>query len=166
LLLSSPSHCPPPIIPLHFPLVQLTVISSVSASYLEPVHSPRGRRLPFGRSYVRILASSLDPVHSPRGRRLPSGRSYVRILARGSFTRRIISLFSSVFQEIGAKSRRNKHPGFREHTCRPVTHQSDRLCGLVVRLPGLQTQRSRVRLKAVPDFLSSNGSGTGSTQPL
>jgi hypothetical protein len=29
----------------------------------------------------------------------------------------------------------------------------------------LQIQRSRVRFLALPDFLSSNGSGTGSTQP-
>ena len=30
----------------------------------------------------------------------------------------------------------------------------------------LQIQRSRVRFPALPDFLSSSGSGTGSTQPL
>jgi hypothetical protein len=30
----------------------------------------------------------------------------------------------------------------------------------------LLTQRSRVRFLALPDFLSSSGSGTGSTQPL
>jgi hypothetical protein len=30
----------------------------------------------------------------------------------------------------------------------------------------LLTQRSRVRFPALPDFLSSSGSGTGSTQPL
>jgi hypothetical protein len=30
----------------------------------------------------------------------------------------------------------------------------------------LLTQRSRVRFSALPDFLSSSGSGTGSTQPL
>ena len=29
----------------------------------------------------------------------------------------------------------------------------------------LQIQRSRVRSAAIPDFLSSSGSGTGSTQP-
>jgi hypothetical protein len=29
----------------------------------------------------------------------------------------------------------------------------------------LLTQRSRVRFPALPDFLSSSGSGTGSTQP-
>ena len=29
----------------------------------------------------------------------------------------------------------------------------------------LQIQRSRVRFSALPDFLSSSGSGTGSTQP-
>ena len=29
----------------------------------------------------------------------------------------------------------------------------------------LQIQRSRVRSPALPDFLSSSGSGTGSTQP-
>jgi hypothetical protein len=29
----------------------------------------------------------------------------------------------------------------------------------------LQIQRSRVRFPTLPDFLSSNGSGTGSTQP-
>ena len=41
---------------------------------------------------------------------------------------------------------------------------SDRLCGLVVRVSGY-IQRSRVRFPALPDFLSSSGSGTGSTQP-
>jgi hypothetical protein len=30
----------------------------------------------------------------------------------------------------------------------------------------LQTHRSRIRFPALPDFLSSSGSGTGSTQPL
>ena len=29
----------------------------------------------------------------------------------------------------------------------------------------LQIERSRVRFKALPDFLSSSGSGTGPTQP-
>ena len=29
----------------------------------------------------------------------------------------------------------------------------------------LQIQKSRVRFPALPDFLSSSGSGTGSTQP-
>jgi hypothetical protein len=37
----------------------------------------------------------------------------------------------------------------------------DRLCGLVVTVP-----RSWVRFPALPDFLSTSGSGTGSTQPL
>jgi len=41
----------------------------------------------------------------------------------------------------------------------------DRLCGLVVRVSGYRLQRSRVRSPALPDFLSSRGSGTGSTQP-
>ena len=36
----------------------------------------------------------------------------------------------------------------------------DRLCDLVVRVSGY-----RVRSPALPDFLSSSGSGTGSTQP-
>ena len=36
----------------------------------------------------------------------------------------------------------------------------DRLCGLVVRVSGY-----RYRSPALPDFLSSSGSGTGSTQP-
>ena len=42
-----------------------------------------------------------------------------------------------------------------------LEHLGDRLCGLVVR----EIQRSRVRFPALPDFLSSSGSGTGSTQP-
>jgi hypothetical protein len=41
----------------------------------------------------------------------------------------------------------------------------ERLCGLVVRVPGYRNQRTRVRLPALPDFLRSSGSGTGSTQP-
>jgi hypothetical protein len=40
--------------------------------------------------------------------------------------------------------------------------ESDRLCGLVVTVPGYI---SRVRFPAVPYFLTSSGSGTGSTQP-
>jgi hypothetical protein len=38
----------------------------------------------------------------------------------------------------------------------------DRHCGLVVRVPGY---RVRLRFPALPDFLRSSGSGTGSTQP-
>jgi hypothetical protein len=38
---------------------------------------------------------------------------------------------------------------------------TDRLCSLVVRVPGY---RSRVRFPALPNFLRSSGSGTGSTQ--
>jgi hypothetical protein len=37
-----------------------------------------------------------------------------------------------------------------------------RLCGLVV---GVPSYTYRVRFSALPDFLRSNGSGTGSTQP-
>jgi hypothetical protein len=43
----------------------------------------------------------------------------------------------------------------------------DRLCDLVVRVPGyrsIQIQRSRVRFPALPDFLRSSGSGTEPTQ--
>jgi hypothetical protein len=43
---------------------------------------------------------------------------------------------------------------------------TDHLYGVVVRLPGYTPQRSRVRFPALSDFLSSIGSGTGSTQPL
>jgi hypothetical protein len=38
----------------------------------------------------------------------------------------------------------------------------DRLCG---QRSWLQTQRTRVWFPALPDFLRSSGSGTGSTQP-
>jgi hypothetical protein len=37
----------------------------------------------------------------------------------------------------------------------------DRLCGLVVRVPGYRSRGPG----ALPDFLRSSGSGTGSTQP-
>ena len=40
----------------------------------------------------------------------------------------------------------------------------DRLCGLVVRVSGYR-YRGRVRFPTLPDFLSSSGSGTVSTQP-
>jgi hypothetical protein len=39
-----------------------------------------------------------------------------------------------------------------------IPEGKDRLCGLVVRVPGY-------RFPALPDFLRSSGSGTGSTQP-
>jgi hypothetical protein len=42
---------------------------------------------------------------------------------------------------------------------------ADRLCGLVVRVPGYRSRKSWVRFLALPDFLSSSGSGTESTQP-
>jgi hypothetical protein len=42
---------------------------------------------------------------------------------------------------------------------------ADRLCGLVVKSSWLQILRSRVRFPALPVFLRSTGSGTGSTQP-
>jgi hypothetical protein len=41
---------------------------------------------------------------------------------------------------------------------------ANRLCGLVVRVPGYRSE-VRVRFPALPDFLKSSGSGTGSTQP-
>jgi hypothetical protein len=40
----------------------------------------------------------------------------------------------------------------------------DRFCGLEVRVPGYNPE-VRVRLPALPDFLRSSRSGTGSTQP-
>jgi hypothetical protein len=43
-----------------------------------------------------------------------------------------------------------------------LTNPYGRLCGLVV--PGYRS-RARVRFPALPDFLRSSGSGTGSTQP-
>jgi hypothetical protein len=36
---------------------------------------------------------------------------------------------------------------------------------IIIISSGLQTQRSRVRFPALPDFLRSSGSGTRSTQP-
>jgi hypothetical protein len=41
----------------------------------------------------------------------------------------------------------------------------DRLCGLVVRDTGYKSRGPRNRLPALPDFLRSSWSGTGSTQP-
>jgi hypothetical protein len=40
----------------------------------------------------------------------------------------------------------------------------DRLCGLMVRVPGYRS-RGPGSIPALPDFLRSSGSGTGSTQP-
>jgi hypothetical protein len=37
--------------------------------------------------------------------------------------------------------------------------------GLVVRVSGYRFRGTRVRFLALPDFLRSSGSGTGSTQP-
>jgi hypothetical protein len=45
-----------------------------------------------------------------------------------------------------------------------VTMFRDRLCGLVVRVPGYRS-RGPGLIPALPDFLRSSGSGTGSTQP-
>jgi hypothetical protein len=49
---------------------------------------------------------------------------------------------------------------FLKHT---ITYGS-MLCGLVVRAPGYRS-RILIRFPALPDFLRSSGSGTGSTQP-
>ena len=49
-----------------------------------------------------------------------------------------------------------------------ITAQFDSIrlsSGIPIRSFWLQIQRSRVRFPALPDFLSSSGSGTGSTQP-
>jgi hypothetical protein len=43
--------------------------------------------------------------------------------------------------------------------------RNDRLCGLVVRVSGYRYRGPGVRVPALPEFLRSNGSGTGSTQP-
>ena len=57
----------------------------------------------------------------------------------------------------------HKHTHTHTHTHTYIyIYIHDRLCGLVVTV---QIQRSRVRSPALPDFLSSSGSGTGSTQP-
>jgi hypothetical protein len=41
----------------------------------------------------------------------------------------------------------------------------DRLCGLVVRVPGYRSRGPGFNSPVLPDFLRSSGSGTGSTQP-
>jgi hypothetical protein len=41
----------------------------------------------------------------------------------------------------------------------------DGLCGLVVRVSGFRYRGPGFVFPALPDFLSSSGSGTGSTQP-
>jgi hypothetical protein len=38
-------------------------------------------------------------------------------------------------------------------------------CGIVLKSSWLQIKGSRVRFPALPDFLTSSGFGTGSTQP-
>jgi hypothetical protein len=44
-------------------------------------------------------------------------------------------------------------------------HFFDRLCGLVVRVSGCRCRGPGFDSPALPDFLRSSGSGTGSTQP-
>jgi arylsulfatase A-like enzyme len=43
-------------------------------------------------------------------------------------------------------------------------HKLIGLCGLVVRVPGYRS-RGPGSIRTLPDFLKSNGSGTGCTQP-
>ena len=59
-------------------------------------------------------------------------------------------------------------------TFKPLNPELNPICYLLALLGAhrssgqsfwLQIQRSRVRFPALPDFLSSSGSGTGSTQP-
>jgi hypothetical protein len=42
--------------------------------------------------------------------------------------------------------------------------KKDRLCGLVVRVPGYRS-RDPISISALPDFLRSSGSGMESTEP-
>jgi hypothetical protein len=46
-----------------------------------------------------------------------------------------------------------------------VEKKIDRLCGLVVTVPGYRSRGPGSIPGALPDFLISNGSATGSTQP-
>jgi hypothetical protein len=47
----------------------------------------------------------------------------------------------------------------------PLHAEPDRLCGLVVGVSGYRYRGPGFEFPALPDFLSSSGSGTGSTQP-
>jgi hypothetical protein len=42
---------------------------------------------------------------------------------------------------------------------------ADRLCGLVVRVPGYRSRDPGFDSRVLPDFLRNSVSGTGSTQP-
>jgi hypothetical protein len=54
-----------------------------------------------------------------------------------------------------------------DHSMNKQDHaeRNDRLCGLVVRVPGYTDPEVRVRCPVLPDFLRSNASGTGFTHP-
>jgi hypothetical protein len=63
----------------------------------------------------------------------------------------------------------------RNTPCHPFCYYAERCCkhgllfvfgSILVSVSWLLTQRSQVRFPALPDFPSSSGSGTGSTQPL
>jgi hypothetical protein len=80
-----------------------------------------------------------------------------------SNTVRAIVLRSTIRGCINPLPHTSSWPGI--HINAGIVHRWDRLCSLVVRVSGYIIQRSRVRFAALPDFLRSSGSGTGSTQP-
>jgi hypothetical protein len=46
-----------------------------------------------------------------------------------------------------------------------TVYSRERLCGLVVRVPGYRSRCPRIRFPALPGFVGSSGSRTGPTQP-
>jgi hypothetical protein len=54
-------------------------------------------------------------------------------------------------------------PGKNPFAVQIIIYETDCLCGLVVSVPGYRSRGLRFDSPALPDFLRSSGSGTGST---
>ena len=106
--------------------------------------------------------AGLDRCGKPRPHRdsIPGRSSPYRIAIPTELSRpQIIQLFSVVFCEVRAVHT------FDFRICMNVTTNGGPPLWSSGQSFWLQIQRSRVRFPALPDFLSSSGSGTGSTQP-
>jgi hypothetical protein len=123
-----------------------------SLNISQPYGSPRpvtGIALPL--PYMELICSSAQPLLSTENKHHTSSASFV--------TKRVVSLQSTSTAPIRALLFINQ-PKFSF-----LYRYTDRLCGLVVRVPGYRSRCPGSIPGATRFFLRSSGSGTGSAPP-